>query len=270
MVSISSDVLNAWIIGLLWPLARVLAMITASPIFSHGAIPTRIQLAVGLLITLAIMPMLPPLPQFDIVSMQGVLILAQQILIGAAIGLSMRIVFAAVEMAGQLVGMTMGLGFATFFDPQLQGQSNAISQFLMLFAMLVFLSIDGHLLLITAVADSFYSMPISADAGSQIDFMKLALWGEKVFSAGLLLSLPAVAALLIANIALGILTRTAPQLNLFGIGFPITISIGFIVISLTLPTMLYPIQQFIREGVVTMNSLARVTPPSFPPNLNNP
>ncbi|MEZ0232610.1 MAG: flagellar biosynthetic protein FliR [Methylophilaceae bacterium] len=255
MISISSDVLNAWVIGLLWPLARVLAMIAASPIFSHGAIPTRVQAGVGVLITLATMPMLPPMPHFDIISLQGLLILAQQILIGAAIGLSMRIVFSAVEMAGQLIGMTMGLGFATFFDPQSQGQSNAISQFLMLFAMLVFLSIDGHLLIISAVANSFVTIPISTDVGGGLNYMKIALWGEKVFSAGLLLALPAVAALLIANMALGVLTRTAPQLNIFGIGFPITISMGFIVIAFTLPGMLQPIQHIIQEGIITMNSV---------------
>ncbi|HEY0268317.1 MAG TPA: flagellar biosynthetic protein FliR [Methyloradius sp.] len=253
MVSISSDMLQTWVIGLLWPLTRVLAMISVAPVFNHGAIPNMVKLALGLVITLAIMPMLPPPPLFDILSFQGLLILAQQMLIGFAIGFSMRIVFSAVEMAGQMIGSTMGLGFATFFDPQSQGQSNAISQFLLLLTMLIFLSIDGHLIVITAVAHSFITMPITASVGTGMDFMKMTMWGGQMFSAGLLLALPAVAALLIGNMALGILTRTAPQLNIFGIGFPITISIGFIVLALTLPAMLQPIQQIMQEGIVTMN-----------------
>jgi len=96
-------------------------------------------------------------------------------------------------------------------------------------------------------------MPITASVGTGMDFMKMTMWGGQMFSAGLLLALPAVAALLIGNMALGILTRTAPQLNIFGIGFPITISIGFIVLALTLPAMLQPIQQIMQEGIVTMN-----------------
>lgn len=257
MVSFSSELLQSWVIGLLWPLTRVLAVIATVPILSHQALPRRVKLGLGVVLTLIIMPTLPPLPQFEVYSLQGLLMLAQQLLIGVAIGFSMRLVFAAVDLAGQVIGMTMGLGFATFFDPQSQGQSTAMNQFLVMLTMLIFLSLDGHLMIVSAIADSFISMPI-AQQGNTINTMKIAMWGETVFSTGLLLALPAVVALLITNMALGILTRAAPQLNLFGIGFPITLSMGFLIVALTLPGMLKPIENFIQQGV---NNMRAVTMP---------
>lgn len=263
MVSISSDLLQTWIITLLWPLTRILGMIAAAPIFSHTAIPNTVKLGFGIVLTLIIMPTLPALPQFEIFSFQGLLILTQQLIIGVAIGFSMRLVFTAVEVAGQMIGMTMGLGFASFFDPQTQGQSTALNQLLVVLSLLVFLSLDGHLVMVTAIANSFITMPISASGGS-INPMKLAQWGEVIFSSGLLLALPAVAALLITNMALGILTRTAPQLNLFGIGFPITLTIGFVVLSLTLPGMLKPIEALIEQGTSHMSEVAKPESVSSP------
>ena len=254
MISFSSELLQTWIISLLWPLTRVLGVIAVAPIFSRNSIPNQVKLGLGIMLTLVILPTLPPMPQFEIFSLQGLLILMQQLIIGLAIGFSMSLIFAAIDVAGQLIGMSMGLGFASFFDPS-QGQSTAVNRFLGLLAMLIFLSLDGHLMIVTAVANSFVTMPITATGGS-INPMKIAMWGEVIFSAGLLLALPAVAALLITNMALGILTRTAPQLNLFGIGFPITLSMGFLVLALALPGMLKPIEKLIEQGVTNMVQIA--------------
>ena len=253
MVSVSSAYLQEWIIGLIWPLVRVLGVVAAAPIFSHSAIPKRIKLGIGIMLTLIIMPTLPPIPQFEIYSLHGLHTLIQQLVIGLAIGFSMRLVFSAVDLAGQLIGMSMGLGFATFFDHQSQGQSAAVNQFLMLLTMLIFLSLDGHLMIVTAIANSFISMPIGSGG---INPMKIAMWGETIFRVGLLLALPAVTALLITNMALGILTRTAPQLNLFAIGFPLTLTVGFVVLALSLPGMLRPIENFIEQAVSNMHQVA--------------
>ena len=255
MVSVSSDLLQTWIISLLWPLTRVLGVIGFAPIYNHRAIPNQVKLGIGVMLTLIILPTLPPMPHFEIFSLQGLLLLVQQLIIGMAIGFTIRLVFAGIELAGQLIGMSMGLGFASFYDPQTQGQSTALNQFLVLIAMLIFLSLDGHLLIITAVANSFITMPISVDGGS-INPMKIAMWGENIFSSGLILAMPVVAALLITNMALGILTKTAPQLNLFGIGFPVTLSIGFVVLALSLPGMLKPIENFIEQGLSNMGQVA--------------
>lgn len=255
MITLSSALLQSWIIELLWPLTRILAVIAIVPVFSHMTIPRQVKLGLGVMLTIIIVPTIPPLPQFEIFSLQGLLILVQQVVTGLAIGFSMRLVFAAVDLAGQMIGMTMGLGFASFFDPQTQGQSTALNQFLVLLTMLIFLSLDGHLIIVMAMANSFITMPISL-SGAGIDPMKIALWGGTIFSAGLMLALPAIAALLITNMALGILTRTAPQLNLFGIGFPITLSIGFIVLALSLPSMLKPIENFIEQGANNMQQIS--------------
>lgn len=258
MISISSDLLQTWIVGLLWPLTRVLGVIATAPILGHNAIPIRVKLGLGIMLTLIITPTLPPLPKFDIFSPQGLLILVLQLIIGLAIGFSMRLVFAAVDVAGQLIGLTMGLGFASFFDPQTRGQNTALSQFLTLLAMLIFLSLDGHLMIVTAVTNSFISMPISIANGG-LNPIKIAMWGEIIFSAGVLLALPVVVTLLITNMALGVLTRTAPQLNLFGIGFPVTLSIGFVVLALALPGMLRPIEKLIEQGASNMKQVAEPT-----------
>ncbi len=248
MISVSSDILQAWVTGLLLPLTRILGFIAIAPLFSHAAIPQRIKLSIGILLALIIVPTVPDMPKIDLFSLQGFLLLAQQMMIGVAMGLMVRVIFAAIDMAGQICGMTMGLGFATFFDPQSQGNTAVISQFFGLLAILVFLSLNGHLIMISALAESFHSFPITTTP-TAVDGMKIAMWGGKIFSAGLQLALPVVAALLITNMALGILTRTAPQLNLFGIGFPITIGIGFVVIALMLPAMAVPFQQFIEESM---------------------
>jgi flagellar biosynthetic protein FliR len=260
MISISSDLLQSWISGLLWPLTRILAVIATAPLLSNRAIPHRVKIGLGIFITIIVVPTIPALPKVEVFSMPGLLILIQQLIIGTAIGFSLRILFAAVEMAGQLSSMTMGLGFASFFDPETRGQSTAISQFFGILAMLVLLSTNGHLILINAPVQSFNTLPISADGITHINGMTMALWAERIFSAGLMMALPVVAALLITNMALGILTRTAPQLNLFGIGFPITIGMGFLVLALTLPGMLKPMQHLLDESFNFISTIGTSSP----------
>ena len=260
MITISSGLLQTWVISLLWPLTRVLGVIATAPIFSHNSIPNRVKLGIGVIITIIIMPTLPTLPQFEIFSFQGLLTLIQQLVTGLAIGFSIQLVFSAVDLAGLLIGMSMGLGFASFYDPESKGQSSAVNQFLVLLTMLIFLSLDGHLMIVTALANSFITMPIASGI-SGINPMKIAIWGETIFRVGLVLALPAVTALLITNMALGILTRTAPQFNLFGIGFPVTLSVGFVVLALALPGMLKPIENFIEQGVGNMYQVAVTTTP---------
>ncbi len=256
MITVSSDLLQTWIVSLLWPLTRVLGMIASAPILSHSAVPNRIKLGLGIMLTLIIIPTLPAIPSFEIFSFKGLLILAQQLMIGLAIGFCMRLVFSAIELAGHMIGMTMGLGFASFFDPQTSGQTTAISQFLVILAMLIFLSLNGHLLMVSAIANSFTSMPIGVETSS-VDYMKIVQWAEMIFTAGMSLALPVVTALLITNMALGILTKTAPQLNLFGIGFPITISVGFIVLAVSLSSIEKPIENLIELGTTHMSQVAK-------------
>jgi flagellar biosynthetic protein FliR len=235
MITFTSAQLDAWLAGLLWPLVRVLSLLAAAPVLGLARIPVRVRVGLGVAIVLAIAPSLPPPPAIAPASAAGMLVLAQQIVIGLAIGFSLRLVFTAVEMAGDLIGMQMGLGFAMFYDPSNVQHTPILGQFMALLATLVFLAINGHLMIITTLAESFRTLPIGVDTLSGGFFQSLAQHGALVFVAGLQLALPLIVTMLVVNLSLGVLTRAAPQLNIFAVGFPVTLAIGFGALILTLP-----------------------------------
>lgn len=246
-MTFNSNDLLVWVSSFIWPLTRILGMMAGSPLFSSSGIPVRIRVLIGVFIALLISPFVPVELAVDPMSYAGFLILIQQFLIGAAMGLAMRLAFSALEMAGTAVGMTMGLGFATFYDPQTRGQSSAISQYFALLVLTVYVASNFHLLMLSIVAESFTTLPIAGGPMGKDGFFLFVQWGALIFSYGLQLALPILAALLITNISLGILTRAAPQLNLFGIGFPVTIAVGFIMIALMLTYMEAPMEQLFIE-----------------------
>ena len=249
MITFTTTELYAWIGGLLWPLTRILGLVAAAPVFGNTGVPMLIKTTLGVTLAAIVAPTIPSVPLVDPTSWAGILIVAQEMLIGAAMGFAMRLVFAAIEFAGEVASSTMGLGFATFFDPTSSARTSAIGQFLALVSTMAFLAMNAHLVLIEALVESFYTMPISTTPMSLAAPLEVVRWGGRIFSAGLQLSMPIIAALLITNIALAILTRAAPQLNLFGIGFPITLGAGFLVISLTLPYLNTPLQNLFNQGV---------------------
>ncbi|WP_194715210.1 flagellar biosynthetic protein FliR [Noviherbaspirillum soli] len=260
MITINSLDINALIAGFLWPFTRIMGLLAAAPLFGNRSIPARVKVALGLLLSAIVAPTVAALPQMDPMSMTGVLVLAQQFIIGIAMGFAMRIVFTAVELAGELCGMTMGLGFATFFDPQSAGRSSAISQYLSLITLMVYLAANLHLVVLSTLVDSFTTMPVTAMPMGGDLFRQLAGWGGRIFSAGVQLALPVVAGLLITNIALGILTRAAPQLNLFGVGFPVTLTVGFLMLALTLPYLAVPLERLFADGFAMMRQMTAGLP----------
>lgn len=258
MLTLSGAQLQELVVQLLWPLARILGLIAASPLYGNRSVPVRMKIGLGIMLTILIAPLVPHGPALDPVGWDGLLITLQQVIIGLGLGFTMRLVFSSVELAGEIIGLTMGLGFATFFDPQSQGRSSSISQFLALIATMSFLATNGHLTLLSALVESFNTLPISAKALQGNGFHTIAAWGGKIFSTGVQLSLPIVSALLIANVALAILTRAAPQLNIFGIGFPLTLGIGFILVWLILPYMAMPIDNLFHAGFEKIRQVARI------------
>jgi flagellar biosynthetic protein FliR len=261
MLSISSAELNTMIAMLLWPLTRILGLLSVAPLFGNVSVPARVKLGLGVMLALIIAPTVPAAPALDPASLTGLLIVAQQFVIGMAMGFAMRIVFAAVEMAGEIAGLTMGLGFASFFDPQTRARSSAVSQFLALLALMTYLASNLHLVLVATLTESFITLPITAAPLNGNAMREIAHWGGRIFSAGVQLSLPIVAALLITNLALGILTRAAPQLNLFGIGFPITLGIGFVMLMIALPYMATPLAHLFQEGIGEINRITKAALP---------
>lgn len=248
MISFTSAQLDAWIATLIFPLTRILAMIASSPVLGNKQVPARVKIGLSVLLTLIIAPTLESVPPVAAGSPQGLLIMIQQIIIGVAMGFSIRMVFTAVEMAGELAGLQMGLGFATFYDPVNASQTPVIAQWLGMIAALAFLALDGHLHLLSALAESFHTLPIGGMLPVQ-GIYGIASWGGSIFAYALQISLPIVTALLITNVALGILTRAAPQLNLFAVGFPITLSIGFLVLALSIPYVIPLLDRLVQEGI---------------------
>jgi flagellar biosynthetic protein FliR len=255
MINLTSAELNTWIAAFLWPLTRIMGLITVAPLFGNVSVPARVKIGLGIMLAIIIAPTVPAMPAMNPFSPTGLLILMQQLIIGLAMGYAMRIAFAGVEMAGEITGMTMGLGFASFFDPQTRARSSAISQFLALLTLMIYLATNLHLVVLSTLAQSFELLPINSSFISPGGMLQVVHWGGRIFSAGVQLSLPIVAALLITNIALGILTRAAPQLNIFGIGFPITIGVGFIMIGIVLPYLMNPIINLLQEGIDAMGRI---------------
>jgi flagellar biosynthesis protein FliR len=255
VISFTSAQLSAWLAAFIFPFARILALIASSPILGNKEVPARIKVGLAFAITIIIAPTLSIPADLDPASAQGLFVLVQQIAAGLIMGFSIRIIFTAVEMAGDFAGMQMGLGFASFFDPQNASFTPVVAQFLGIIAALVFLSVDGHLYMLSAMSDSFRDFPISSRVPSANAFRTMAEWGGTMFSLALQFALPLIGALLITNLALGILTRSAPQLNIFAVGFPLTIAVGFTALMLTIPYLAPLMEYFIHTGLDTLSRI---------------
>lgn len=234
MLVFQSAQLEAWAAAYLWPLARILGLFAVAPMFGNQGIPARIRLIAGIAIALAIVPTLPSMPSLPLASWAGLLTIAFQVLIGVVMGFAARLLFTAIDMAGELMGLQMGLGFAVFYDPGSNAQTPVIADFLGAIGMLMFLAMNGHLMFIDALARSFTLIPVGPDPLAAQSMRGLLGWGGYLFGTGVLMALPLVVALLVTNLALGVLSRAAPQLNLFAIGFPVTITAGFAMLFLCL------------------------------------
>ena len=256
MISFSEAQVYAWLTAFIWPLVRILALIASSPVLGNKSVPTRVKIGLAVAITLLISPILGPMPQIEPGSIPGLFVIAQQIVIGVAMGLAMQIVFVAAELAGEITGLQMGLGFASFYDPVRGANTAVISQYMNLVATLIFLAVNGHLLMISTLVDSFTAFPVGGQALHADGWLAPVNWANRIFFAGLLLSLPMLATLLITNLALGILTKAAPQISPFSIGFPLTMTMGMGILALSLPYFPPILDHLMREGFQIMLKIA--------------
>lgn len=240
MIGITEAQLMEWLSPILWPFLRVLAVFTAAPIFSSRAFPLRARIALAFLIAFAAQPSMPNQPLISVNSPQAFGVVVQQVGIGLAIGFTVRLVFGAFELAGQVVGFQMGLGFAAFFDPSTSAQSSAMGRFYANMAALLFVVLNGHLMVLMAVVHSFAAFPVDQNFLQALGTMKLYELGADLFASAFWISLPVVAMLMFANLALGIVSRVAPQMNIYAIGFPVTLAVGLIGVAATLPLLEQP------------------------------
>lgn len=261
MIDFTSAQLNAWIGAFFWPFLRVLAMVMAAPVFGGAQVPRQVRVGLALVIAVALAPALPPMPAVNLDSALGATLVLQQILVGAVIGLSMSLILSTVQLAGSIVGLQMGLGFSTLFDPVQGVQVTTLASFLNMVTMLLYLSLNGHLMLLAVLAHSFQLIPVGPALGLGAGaWHGLAHEGGTLFALGLALSAPAVGVLMIANLGLAALSKLAPQLNLFAIGFPLFFGLGLLAIWLLLPVLQTVVRHLVEIGLDLANQLMLARP----------
>src|ERR1700680_305451 len=248
-VSLNAADVSLWVGRLWWPMLRVSGFVLAAPIASETVIPRLVKVILTVSLAFLMAPLVQVPTELSIFSGNGLLAAVQEVLIGVAIGMVVQLAFEALIFAGQTISLTMGLGFATLVDPQRGASTTVLGQLFMIIGMLTYLAINGHLVLLGTLAGSFQTLPIGAAHIDKNFLLSVVLWGARVFESGLLIALPAVIALVIVNLALGVVTRAAPQLNLFGIGFTITLLCGFFVLVVGLDGIMAGVMRLINGAL---------------------
>ncbi|MGB6242149.1 MAG: flagellar biosynthetic protein FliR [Castellaniella sp.] len=256
MIDVQLDQLYAWITGLLWPLFRIGGLVMMAPILGESSVPIRIKVGVSVVLTLVAAPLIGPVPTIPPSSYAGLLIAAQQVLIGMALGFCMRLIFTAAMMAGEFVGLPMGLAFASFFDPATGANTAVLSRLINIVAMLLFLAVDGHLLMLDGLMRTFEILPIGAPLHTD-GWAAVIDWSGQIWISGMLLALPIIIVLQTINLSLGILNRTAQQLSVFAVGFPITLTTGLIMLAIVLPRSSEFLMKLFQDGYQAMAQIAR-------------
>ena len=240
MLTFTEAQVLGWVTPILWPFLRVLALFGALPLFAQRGVPVRVRIALAFLVAVCAQASLPAMPVLPLDSGAGLLAVGQQLVIGLSLGFAVSVIFAAVEFAGELIGLQMGLNFAGFFDPMSGGEATATSRFFGISVSWLFIVINGHLLIIASVVQSFHAFPVAAEPLGFLRSAQPQVWGAELFRLGLWIALPLVAMLLFVNAVLGVISRVAQQMNVFAIGFPITVAVGLVGMLLTLPMMQAP------------------------------
>ncbi len=244
----------AWLSPVLWPFLRVLGVFTTAPIFSSRAFPVRARIGLALLVALSAQATLGAQPLVPLDGADALGTLVQQVGIGMTIGFAVRLVFAAVELAGEVIGLQMGLNFAAFFDPMSSGQASAVSRFMGNVAALVFLAVNGHLMVLMAVVKSFDTFPVGGSVLDAFARLRMHELGADLFASALWIALPMIGLLLFVNLALGIVSRVAPQMNIYAIGFPITLTAGLGGLCLFLTLLEQPLVTLMSSVLLTVSS----------------
>jgi flagellar biosynthetic protein FliR len=253
-LSLNASDISSWVGRMWWPALRVSGFVLAAPIASEGVVPNLVKIVLTLALAFLLGPLIQVPAALSIFSAAGMLTAVTELLIGVAIGMVVQVAFESLVFAGQSISLTMGLGFATLVDPQRGAQVPVLGQLFMIIGTLTYLSINGHLVLLGALVHSFQTLPIGTSPGQNF-LWSLVVWGAQVFDTGLLIALPAVIALVIVNLALGVVTRAAPQLNLFGIGFTITLASGFFVLLAGLDGLMSGINSLINSALTAASQL---------------
>lgn len=257
-MSFSETELFAFIGTYFWPFCRIGAFLLAAPILGTQLVSPRIRLALAMMITLIVAPLLPKAPSVELLSLPGLLIVVQQVIVGLSMGFIMQVVFHAFVLAGQAVAMKMGLGFASMNDPSNGVTVTVISQFYLMMSTLLFLSLDGHLILIDTLIRSFQTLPMATQGLSPTGLSTIVQLAGWMFGAAVVVALPVLTSILVVNIAFGVMNRSAPQMNVFTVGFPITLIFGLLLIWFSLTNFLPLYRSLVDEGMMMLRSIVNI------------
>lgn len=224
-----TTVVLEWIANYFWPYMRISAMFMVMTVTGARFVSPRIRLFLGFAVTLAVMPAIPAVPtDIELLSLQGLFVVFEQLIIGIAMGTVTQFILQTFVILGQILGMQSSLGFASMVDPANGQNTPVLGQLFMFLATLFFLATDGHLKMIQFVIMSFKTLPIGSGALTTADYREMAGWFGIMFKMALSMSLSGMIALLTINLSFGVMTRAAPQLNIFSLGFAFALLVGLL------------------------------------------
>lgn len=257
MISLSANQLQDWVAALYWPFVRIGSCFMIAPAFGAETVPGRVRIVLAGSLTLLIAPLLPAPPAVAAFSGAGALITAQQVLIGLSLGFCVRILFDSVTLGGQMLANSMGLSMAYNVDPlhARDAGTPSLGQLYTLLVMLTFLSLNGHLALIEVLVRSFHTLPVGTAGLGVAGLQTVAGWGSQLFAGALSIALPGVTALLIVNLAFGVMSRAAPAFNLFAIGLPVSLVFGLVIVALGLPAVQATFMELMARAFATLQQL---------------
>jgi flagellar biosynthetic protein FliR len=260
MIAITQGQLMAWLAEWFWPFARIAACFSIAPIIGAATVPARVKIGLAAFIAYLVAPMLPAMPDVSMFSADGVQILLQQILIGIGVGFILQLAFDAVGLSGQLLANTMGLSFAFNVDPLRGASTAAVGQFYVILMVLTFLTLDGHLAIIQVLVDGFQTLPVGMQGLGREGLWGLVMTGSLLFAGALQIALPGLTALVVANLAFGLISRAAPTLNIFAVGFPISLIFGLVVLQVGLPGVQQGFIELMRQAFAEASLLQQSVP----------
>jgi flagellar biosynthetic protein FliR len=255
MITLTTKQLDGWLLELFWPFVRIGSCFMVAPAFGARSVPMRVRVILAGAVAVLVAPLVS-IPDVAALSAAGVVITIQQVIIGAALGFSLRILFDAVSLGGELLGNSMGLSLAFNLDPQNGASTPTIGQLYTVLVTLIFLVLDGHLALIRTLVDGFHTLPIGTTGLGANGLWSVVDWGSELFSGALIVALPGVTALLIGNLAFGVVSRAAPTLNIFSVGLPVSLVFGLLVLIAGLPALE---SSFIRLLAAALGFLRRLS-----------
>lgn len=244
-----------WLVQYFWPFVRIGACLMVAPIFGAAFVPPRMRIILAGAITLLVAPLITVPATIEPLSIAGAIVTVQQLLIGLATGFALQVIFDSLAMGGQLLANSMGLSFAFNVDPQHGASTPVVGTIYMLLVTLTFLSLNGHLAMIETFIAGFHTMPVAMTGFASEQWWRLVEWGNQLFAGALSVALPGMTALLIVNLGFGVMSRAAPALNMFAVGFPITLVFGLSIIMLGLPTVMSSFGGLIETSLALIRSL---------------